>query len=363
MRTVYDHRVLPAFQRVHGRDPQNGSEVHKGMKPETIFAFYSSMRCAVQEMCWRSVIPGIRREAGELTAKAGELSGPAAADGRALLEVDPDFVTPRYLSELDIHLMPGSYHEEHMPEDVTQAVIYDLGFDIFSMGLLGERADDIGASIAFYVAHRFPDLRPSRILDLGCLIGHSTLPWKQQYPDAEVHGLDAAAPCVRYAHARAQTYGLDIHFHLKDAVDTGFENEKFDIVYSSMLLHEMPPAEITRLLREISRILKPGGLMLHYELPPNKMTSAYDGFYLDWDSYYNKEPFYKPVRDLDPVQLLVDAGFSVDNQIFAAVPSITTYGSDAIIEAIAADDCVLDERVSRLVKGVRWFCFGARKNA
>ena len=35
------------------------------------------------------------------------------------------------------------------------------------------------------------------ILDLGCTVGHSTLAWKERYPDAEVHGIDVGAPCVR----------------------------------------------------------------------------------------------------------------------------------------------------------------------
>ena len=46
---------------------------------------------------------------------------------------------------------------------------------------------------------------------------------------------------------------------------------------------------------------------------PNSATTPYDGFYLDWDSYYNNEPFYKPFRDqelLDRVNeaLAVEAG-------------------------------------------------------
>lgn len=362
MRTVYAERVAPGFERRAGRQPDSGPEVHKAMRPETIFKFYSSIRCAVQEMCWRSVIPGVVRRAEDLTDTAKRLSGEASED-RATLDIPPDFVTPAYITELDIHLMPGNYHEEHMPDDVSQGAIYDHGFDVFSMKLLGERSDDIAKSTSYFVAHRFPDLKPSKILDLGCLVGHSTLPWKEQFPDAEVHGLDVAAPCVRYAHARARSYDLDVHFRQRDAVETGFEDGSFDIVFSSMLLHEMPPAEVRKLLAEIYRLLKPGGLMLHYELPPNSMTSAYDSFYLDWDSYYNKEPFYKPIRDMDFPEAMEDAGFARADQVVFVVPSMTVYGAEAVREGAGQEDVVLDERISRLVDGVRWFCFGARKGA
>ena len=34
------------------------------------------------------------------------------------------------------------------------------------------------------------------------------------------------------------------------------------------------------------------------ELPPNDALGAYEAFYLDWDCFYNNEPYYKGFRDL-----------------------------------------------------------------
>ena len=53
----------PQFERREQRAPADGPEVHKAMKPESMFKFYSAVRCNTQEMVWRSVIPGVRREA------------------------------------------------------------------------------------------------------------------------------------------------------------------------------------------------------------------------------------------------------------------------------------------------------------
>ena len=47
------------------------------------------------------------------------------------------------------------------------------------------------------------------------------------------------------------------------------------------------------------RVLKPGGVLLTMELPPNTSLDPYEQFYLDWDCYYNNEPFYKAFRDQD----------------------------------------------------------------
>ena len=79
MRDVYEHRTKPTFERAQGQPPSSGPEVHKAMRRETIFKFYSALRCGVQEMCWRSVIPGVRRAAGDLNAAAASMSAEAAA--------------------------------------------------------------------------------------------------------------------------------------------------------------------------------------------------------------------------------------------------------------------------------------------
>ncbi|MEQ9112456.1 MAG: class I SAM-dependent methyltransferase [Rhodospirillaceae bacterium] len=361
MKVVFEQRVRPEMEKSLERPPKSGEEIHKAMKSEPIFKFYSALRMNAQEMCWRSVIPGIERDMHDLNDRAQALS---CTNGtcNGSLNLDPTFEVPWYVSELDIHLMPGNYHEEHVRDDVTQAAIYEQGFEVFSMGLLGKRNDDIASSIALFINTKFPNLDPKCIVDVGCLVGHSTLPWKQQYPDAEVHGIDVAAPALRYAHARAQSYGVDAHFHQMSCENIQFKDESFDIVFSSMLLHEMPPKSVETAMAEMVRLLKPGGLLLHYELPPNSKTDPYDSFYLDWDSYYNKEPFYKSVRDMDFEHLLANAGVSRERQLCFLVPSVMSFGRDETIKAARnPTEDGMDHRLSRLVRGMRWYTFGGWK--
>jgi ubiquinone/menaquinone biosynthesis C-methylase UbiE len=362
MRTVYNRKVEPAFKKKNKRAPKTAPEIHKALKGETIFKFYSSMRCNTQEMVWRSVIPGIERQAEELAAKTKVLSqNTEKANGT--LTVDPKLVVPRYTAGLDVHLMPGNYHEEHMRDDVSQGAVYDNGLSVFAMGFLGPRMDDITQSVSTYFTKRYPDFKPKAILDLGCTLGHSTLPWKERYPEAEVTGIDVGAPSVRYAHGRAQSYGVTANFAQKDAEHTGFADESFDVIYSCMFLHEVPKKNIRAMFKEAYRMLKPGGVMLHYELPPNKMLGAYDSFYLDWDSFYNKEPFYKAFRDCDPQEECTAGGFKKTKYFQFVAPSLNFYGADAISKAVADAKANTEgeNHMGRLVDGVQWFAFGAWK--
>lgn len=72
--------------------------------------------------------------------------------------------------------------------------------------------------------------------------------------------------------------------------------------------------------------------MLHVDLPPNSQMSPFEAFYLDWDSYYNAEPYYKGFRDQDPRQLCVNAGFAEPDYIQFVVPNLGIYGAGAIAE-------------------------------
>jgi ubiquinone/menaquinone biosynthesis C-methylase UbiE len=259
--------------------------------------------------------------------------------------------------------MPGSYVAEYGDDDLTMGAVYEQRLAISTFGLFGPNLDDIGQSIARFVRERHPQFAPKRVLDLGCTVGHNTGAWKDIYPDAEVHGIDVAAPCLRYAHARAQSQQREIHFHQMNAEALEFPAASFDVVFSSMFLHEVPPKGIPKVLAEARRVLRPGGLMLHMELPPATQLSPYDSFYLDWDGYYNNEPFYRAFRASDPRRLLRDAGFSDRDYVQFVVPSISALGERRWRTALGADLDVDSDKTGRLGDGIRWFCFGAWRGA
>ena len=357
MRAVWDGDVEPAFRHRHKRAPADGPEVHTAIRPNEYFKFYSSLRVTAQDMVWQSVFPPLERNRESLKTRAARLAGRS----KGSLTLKPDFEVPRYVSAIDVHLMAGNYDGEYEADDLAAGALYDNGLAVFSFGLMGQNLDDIGQSIAGFIRRKYPSLKPAKILDLGCTIGHNTGSWKDQFPRAEVHGIDVAAPCLRYAHARAEAQGRAIHFHQMNAESLDFPDASFDVVFSSMFLHEIPKKGIEKIMAEAYRVLKPGGLMLHMELPPNSQLSPYDAFYLDWDSAYNNEPFYKPFRDLRPEQLCVRAGFPTQNYVQFVIPSVGWYGEKVLSEAATQPRDVDSDKTGRLSDGILWYCFGAWK--
>ena len=323
LQPVYEHRAGRAFKRAEGRTPEDRHDIRRAMTRDIFFQHYAAANRIAQELLWDGVISSIDRQLPAMIETARSLSDKSGAP----LETDPAFDTPRYVTAIDIHCMPGGYAHEASADDIAAGALYDRGVYLYAMGYMGPDNDDMGRSAANYIKRQMPDFAPKRILDMGCTVGHSTLPYKAAFPDAEVIGIDVAAPCVRYAHARAAGMGVEAGFLQRNAEDTGFEDESFDLVVSHILLHETSGQAMPRIFRECHRLLRPGGVMVHADLPPFDKMDPFAQFILDNETYYNNEPFWGAMRQMDQLELARRAGFKADQVRFDTAPM-------AILEAM-----------------------------
>ncbi len=353
MRASYETNVRPAFERKHGRPPTTQDEVHDAMRGDTYFKFYSSVRYNAQEMVWRSVIPSVERALPRIETKIRELSGRSGGT----VSLDPDLEIPENVDGLPVHLMPGGYAPSGTP---VAGAVYDNGLAVFAAGFMGENLDDIGLSMSNYIKLRFPDFRPQRILDCGATIGHNSVAWATTFPEAEVHAIDVSASTLLYGHGRAESLGRKVHFRQMDATALGYPDEHFDVVFSSMFLHELSVRDIRKFFAEAHRVLRPGGVLLNMELPPNRELGPYEQFYLDWDSYYNMEPYYRAFRDQSPEDLVVAGGFARSDYFQFVVPQFSFVSGPEFAAAVDGPQAI-DGDTGRLSASLQWFGFGAWK--
>lgn len=359
MRERYEKVIKPDFEHAHGHAPVDGEEVHDAMLSDPYFCFYSAVRYNAQQMVHRSVIPLVDRNMEEINDRARNLREDDARTGGSLT-LNASVEIPRSVSSIDVHLTPGSYHSEYADEDASAGAIYDNSINVFAFNQMGRNTDDIGQSFANFVKAVYPDFKPEKILDAGCTIGHNTVPWAQNFPDAEVTGIDIAPGLLRYGSARAKSLGAAVNFVQMDCTALDYDDNSVDLVFSSMLLHELPLKDIRAFFKEAHRVLKPGGLFLNMELPPNNKMGAYESFYLDWDCFYNKEPYYKPFRDQDYVRLCTDAGFGKDRFLETVLPRYTFTPHEEFV-AQAKQGPVFDNSTGRFSAEIRWYGFGAWK--
>lgn len=316
-KVVYETQVKPAFEKEHGRAPKSRHEIRKAMNANNHYQTWSSLLRTSQEMMWKSCQVSVERQLDDLIAAAQ--SAPSAG---GTLKLNPDLEIPRYHTAVDIHCQPGGYHTELVENDVAAGAVYDRAVYIYAMGQLGPMNDDMGASMVAYIQHAYPDFQPKRILDLGCSAGHSTVPYKKAFPDAEVFGIDVAAPMLRYAHARCESLGVPIHLSQQNAEDLDFEDGSFDLIVSNILIHETSTAAFRNIMKECHRLLAPGGMVVHAETPPFKDMNDFEAFLLDWDTYNNNEPFWSKSHEIEPKKVAEDIGFDPEKTFEYMAPSV-----------------------------------------
>lgn len=315
VRTAYDADAAPAFTKAEGRAAKTNSEVRAALKGNAFYQLWAALRRNTQEASQQASRDIALRQRDTLNAEAATYN-----DGRNTLALDEGVPIPPYQAAVDNHLMPGSYYAEvgdndEAPDyargDVTAAATYEVSLFPIGGASFGPKGDGGGRAMANIVRARFPDLNPKRIVDIGGGIGGNTLPLAAAYPDAEVIVVDAAAPLLRYGHARAQAMGYtNVHFVQGLAEGTDIEPGSVDLLVSVMFWHETSTQTVPDGLRHMRTLLAPGGVMLHLEQPNfDDDTPPFERFVRDWDAYYNSEPFWPKLHRMDMFAEMERAGF------------------------------------------------------
>lgn len=104
------------------------------------------------------------------------------------------------------------------------------------------------------------NLQPGgRVLDLACGTGTLTIAAQQAQPGAEIRGLDGDAAILERARAKAQSAGAGLHFDEAMSDRMPYPDASFDVVLSSLFFHHLGRDAKRATLREVHRVLKPGG--------------------------------------------------------------------------------------------------------
>jgi SAM-dependent methyltransferase len=350
VKAAYEARVVPALRKELGRAPQDRHEVRKGLLRDPAFQTWSALRRMTMEQRQQAGRWTVLRQAEELARIAADLTH---NDER--LQLDPAVPLPRYVSAVDHHCMPGSYHHQRFDGDVTAGANYDHGGFVTTGGLLGRYSDGGGHAVVQWVRRNLPGFQPRRILDIGATVGHSVLPIAQAFPDAEIIAIDVAAPVLRYALARAKSLGVhNISFVQANGERLSqFADESFDWIQTTMFLHELSTSALTAIFKESHRLLRKGGVVLHVEQPQYAPTMPlFEQALRDWDAFYNNEPFWSRLHEIDLDACMTAAGFQPGELIHGGVTGVV----DKDLFPDAAEDTAEDYG-----RKAAWHVIGARK--
>jgi ubiquinone/menaquinone biosynthesis C-methylase UbiE len=111
---------------------------------------------------------------------------------------------------------------------------------------------------------------------------------------------------------------LAVNFRHGIAEDTKFPDNHFDLVTDHIMFHEVTAAAAKKIVAETFRILRPGGIFHHVDVPTEghphaQLSKTIPGKAATWSNHrYNHEPWFLQYSHTDFPGLLRSAGFTVD---------------------------------------------------
>jgi ubiquinone/menaquinone biosynthesis C-methylase UbiE len=119
------------------------------------------------------------------------------------------------------------------------------------------------------------DLAPGqRVLDIGCATGTLVVVVKQLHPDLAVVGLDPDPKALARAARKAHRAAVKVHFNRGFSDQLPYGDASFDRVSCTGMFSLLPLAEKETTLREVRRVLRPGGSFHLFDGVKNPLGSS-----------------------------------------------------------------------------------------
>ena len=137
--------------------------------------------------------------------------------------------------------IPAAGHDWALP--LYEPIVTLLGGDGARKAVLDQAAIQTGHSV----------------LDIGCGTGALVTLIKRLHPDVDVVGLDPDPKALTRARRKAERMAAPIQLDQGFSDELPYPDASFDRVFSSFMLHHLQAGEKEKTMREVRRVLKPGG--------------------------------------------------------------------------------------------------------
>jgi ubiquinone/menaquinone biosynthesis C-methylase UbiE len=240
------------------------------------------------------IFAAVNADAETLSA---ELDAAAAMAGDRL-KLKPDIELPEYYRMVDFHQHSGGVYS-----DAMDGLAYELGRRTTT-------PSHLDPNLMYRMSYsQFPDRQYKRALDWGTGHGQGLLEWQKLHPESECHGVDISAPCLKLAYKRSVEAGYKMHFAQMDLEHLDYPDNTFDVAFHLFMFHEIPPVNLANMLKELHRVLKPGGIFAGPEFhihPTNPFLQVIQTSH----SWTNNETYAAAWYDFDFAKAARKAGFA-----------------------------------------------------
>ena len=184
--------------------------------------------------------------------------------------------------------------------------------------------------------------QPQRILDLGAGDGTCLTFFSQYFPESELKGIDVSEESIRVA-AEKKIPRTEVVAY--DGQHIPYPDNYFDILLIAVVMHHIRFSEHEKLMQEVLRVLRPGGMIFIAEHNPHNPITHH---------IVNTCPFDQDAVLLKPTysrKLLQKTGFKeVTNKFVLFFPRVSVF---KLLHP-------LEKWLSFLPLGGQYFCIGIK---
>jgi len=203
------------------------------------------------------------------------------------------------------HWQTDGYFSDH------SAQVYDLGVELLFRGTADVMRRQVIPPVTRWLRASGAAPERVRLLDVACGTGRALHQLATAHPGLRFHGVDLSPYYVRAARVRLRDVA-EVSLVVENAERLPYVDGHFDVVTSVYLFHELPRNARRNVVREMFRVLKPGGLVvLEDSAQPSDspgIAEVLGGFPAEYH-----EPYYKGYLQDDLAVMLAEHGFAVES--------------------------------------------------
>lgn len=186
------------------------------------------------------------------------------------------------------------------------ARLYDVSVEVLFMGM----ADVMRRMIIPPIVRSLAGLEHPRILDVACGTGRTLHHLHAVLPASKLYGLDLSPNYLKRAHEVLADTGASLV--AENAESMPFKDESFEAVTSVFLFHELPKDARRNVMREMFRVVRPGGTVVICDSAQIEESAALRTFLDGFPAIYH-EPYYRGYLSDSLGLALAECGFEVSS--------------------------------------------------
>ena len=202
------------------------------------------------------------------------------------------------------HWQTGGYFSDHSAE------VYELGVELLFRGTADVMRRQVIPPIT-RAQRAAPRGAPLRVLDVACGTGRTLHQLARAHPAMRLYGVDLSPAYVRTARERLRDVA-ELTLAVDNAERLPWADATFDAVTSVYLFHELPRNARRNVVRELARVVAPGGVVVVEDSAQPSDSPELAAVLHDFPREFH-EPFYEDYLADDLAVLLAEHGLVVES--------------------------------------------------